>query len=186
MGAPIKINKDLLVITPNYTKKWLAEGQSKVSGLHSQVAFPFAPYALRAWACQKKKKKKACISEQKIKRRDCPSAPGPPGPNIPELQTKGSPAQGCLILPLSLQDPAEETPTHFFFPIKFTYTDCAQRAVLFDLTNLQSVMLTIMNGFMVSASRSLCWAAVQFQWQVHPPVESFTHDGICSFHEKAD
>lgn len=70
MGAPIKINKDLLVITPNYTKKWLAEGQPKVSGLHSQVALSFAPYALPVRACQK-----ACILEQKIKQKDCPSAP---------------------------------------------------------------------------------------------------------------
>lgn len=70
MGAPIKINKDLLVITPNYTKKWLAEGQPKVSGLRSQVALPFAPSTLPVWACQKK----ACIYEQKIKQRDCPSA----------------------------------------------------------------------------------------------------------------
>lgn len=43
MGAPIKINKDLLVITPNYTKKWLSEGQPKVSVLHSQVALPMLP-----------------------------------------------------------------------------------------------------------------------------------------------
>lgn len=72
MGAPIKINKDLLVITPNYTKKWLSEGQLKVRGLHSQVALPFAPSALPVWAC-----KNTRISEQEIKQRDCPSAPTP-------------------------------------------------------------------------------------------------------------
>lgn len=77
MGAPIKINKDLLVITPNYTKKWLSEGQLKVSGLHSQVALPFAPSALPVWACQS-----ACISEQEIKQRDCPSAPTPIAPSV--------------------------------------------------------------------------------------------------------
>lgn len=106
MGAPIKINKDLLVITPNYTKKWLAEGQPKVSGLSSQVAFPFAPCALPVWVCQR-----ARIYEQKIKKRDCPSAPHPQGSNIPELQTKEPPAQGCLIPHLSSQDLAKET--HF-------------------------------------------------------------------------
>lgn len=107
MGAPIKINKDLLVITPNYTKKWLSEGQPKVSGLRSQVALPFAPCALPVRACQK-----ACIYELEIKHRDGPNAPGPPGSNIPELETKGPPAQGGLILSLSLQDPAEETRAH--------------------------------------------------------------------------
>lgn len=77
MGAPIKINKDLLVITPNYTKKWLSEGQPKVSSLHSQVALPFAPRALPVWACQT-----ARIYEQEIKQRDCPNAPSPPAPLV--------------------------------------------------------------------------------------------------------
>ena len=72
MGAPIKINKDLLVITPNYTKKWLSEGQPKVSGLHSQVTVPFALSALPVLGCQK-----AHIYEQEIKQWDCPSAPSP-------------------------------------------------------------------------------------------------------------
>lgn len=124
MGAPIKINKDLLVITPNYTKKWLSEGQPKVSGLHSQVALPFAPRALPVLACQK-----ARIYEQEIKHRDCPNAPQSPSSFC-------LPAQGCLILPLSFQDPAKETPAHF--PINITphtYTDCAQSAVLLRLAN---------------------------------------------------
>lgn len=120
MGAPIKINKDLLVITPNYTKKWLSEGQAKVSGLRSQVALPFAPCALPVSAHWK-----ACISKHQIKSRDCPNAPRPPGSNIPELETLLSPAQGCLIPLLSLQDP--KTPAHF--PINITpqtRTECAQ------------------------------------------------------------
>lgn len=77
MGAPIKINKDLLVITPNYTKKWLSEGQPKVSGFHSQVTLPFAPRALPVRACQK-----APIHEQEIKQRDSPSAPSPTAPIV--------------------------------------------------------------------------------------------------------
>lgn len=43
MGAPIKINKDLPVITQNYAKEWLSEGQPKVSLLYSQVSLPVLP-----------------------------------------------------------------------------------------------------------------------------------------------
>lgn len=157
MGAPIKINKDLLVITPNYTKKWLAEGQPKVSGLHSQVALPFAPCALPAWACQKK----ARIFEWKIKRRDCPSAPRPLGSSIPELETKESPAQGCLILPLSIQDPTKEV----HFPLNITPQTCT------DCANYPCASVTQMYKMwwwqLWRISRcpfpwSPCWAAVQF------------------------
>lgn len=81
MGAPIKINKDLLVIAPNYTKKWLAEGQLKVSGPHSWVALcPPSIEDLTDWGCQD----------------------APPGP--PEIETKASAAQGHLILPLSYHE----------------------------------------------------------------------------------
>lgn len=72
MGAPIKINKDLLVITPNYTKKWLSEGQPKVSVLHSQVALPLLP----APSCAEKPISMSMRLE--IKQEDCPSAPSPP------------------------------------------------------------------------------------------------------------
>ena len=51
---------------------------------------------------------RARIYEQKIKKRNCPSAPCPQGSNIPELQTKEPPAQGRLIPQLSSQDSAKE------------------------------------------------------------------------------
>lgn len=56
-------------------------------------------------------------------------------PPVPQLLL--SPAQGCLILPLSFQDPAKETPAHL--PINVTphtYTDCAQSARLYERTNV--------------------------------------------------
>lgn len=85
MGAPIKINKDLLVITPNYTKKWLAEGQPKVSGLPSQVALP----------PRRQPAEEADISAWKIKHRGRPGGPPSPcGSNIPGQDTIESPAWG--------------------------------------------------------------------------------------------
>lgn len=51
-------------------------------------------------------------------------------PPVPQLLL--SPAQACLILPLSFQDPAKETLAHF--PINITphtYIDCTQSAMLF-------------------------------------------------------
>lgn len=73
MGAPIKINKDLLVISLNYTKKWLSEGQPKVSGLRSQVTLPIAPSALPPSF------QKTISMSNEIKERGCPSAPSPTG-----------------------------------------------------------------------------------------------------------
>lgn len=70
MGAPIKINKDLLVITPNYTKKWLSEGQPKVSGLTFSSCTPFC--SLRPPSVTKLK---THISEREIKHKVCLSAP---------------------------------------------------------------------------------------------------------------
>lgn len=48
-------------------------------------------------------------------------------PPVPQLLL--SPAQGCLILPLSFQDPAKETLAHFSINITpHTYTGCAQHS----------------------------------------------------------
>lgn len=85
MGAPIKINKDLLVIAPNYTKKWLAEGQPKVSGPLFLSCTPFCSLHPP--------------SMEDLTEWDCRDAP----PSPPETETKASPAQGCLIPPLSYQ-----------------------------------------------------------------------------------
>lgn len=94
MGAPIKINKDLLVITPNYTKEWLSEGQPKVSLLHPQVPLPLLPAPSQR---EPAKEPVSMSRRQKIKQGDCPSAPS---------QLLLSPALGHLILPLSPHDPA--------------------------------------------------------------------------------
>lgn len=99
MGAPIKINKDLLVITPNYTKKWLSEGHPKVSGLHSQVTFPLCSW--RPPSCKNRSKSMS----NEIKAACHPSAP------VPQLALYL--AQLCLIRPLSFWDPDKKTPAHF-------------------------------------------------------------------------
>lgn len=71
MGAPIKINKDLPVITQNYAKEWLSEGQPKVSLFHSQVSLPVLPTPSQR---ERAKEPISWSKKWKIKHNNHPSA----------------------------------------------------------------------------------------------------------------